>query len=37
MAQKLKTAKAIPNKEFTRIAKGVISKNKDLLAMLAKV
>ncbi len=37
MAQGLKTAKAIPEKEFARIAKQVISKNKELLAMLAKV
>ncbi len=37
MAQKLRTAKAIPNKEFTELAKGVVSKNRELLAMLAKV
>ncbi len=37
MAQGLKTAKVIPEKEFARIAKEVISKNEELLAMLAKV
>jgi hypothetical protein len=37
MAQKMKTAKAIPDKEFTKIAQGVINKNSELLDMLAKV
>jgi hypothetical protein len=37
MAQKLRTAKPIPDKEFTKLAEGVISKNKELLEMLAKV
>jgi len=33
----LGTAKPIPDKEFTKLAEGVISKNKGLLEMLAKV
>ena len=37
MAQKLKTAKPIPNREFTRLAERVIRKNKELLQMLANV
>ena len=37
MAQKLRTAKPIPDNEFTKLAEGVISKNKRLLEMLAKV
>jgi hypothetical protein len=37
MAQKMKAAKAIPDKEFTKIAEGVINKNKELFEMLAKV
>ena len=37
MAQGLKTAKGIPDEEFTRLAKAVIGKNKELLDMLAKV
>ena len=37
MAQKTKTAKAIPGKEFTKIAEGVINRNRELLEKLAKV
>jgi hypothetical protein len=37
MAQKMKTANAIPDKEFTRIAEGVINRNRELLEKLAKV
>jgi len=37
MAQKVRAVKPIPDKEFTKIAEGVISKNKELLEMLAKV
>ncbi len=37
MAQKLKVAKPIPDKEFTKVAKKVVERNKELLVMLAKV
>ena len=37
MAQKTKTTKSIPDKEFTKITERVISENKELLEMLAKV
>ena len=37
MAQKAKTAKSIPDKEFMEITERVISENKELLEMLAKV
>lgn len=37
MAQKMRTAKAIPEKEFVNLANGVIDKNRELLQMLAKV
>jgi hypothetical protein len=37
MAQKMKTAKAIPDKEFTKIAERVINRNRELLEKLAKV
>jgi hypothetical protein len=37
MAQKMRTAKAIPDKEFTKIAQGVISRNSELPEMLSKV
>ena len=37
MAQKLRTAKQISDKEFERLADGIINKNKELLEMLAKV
>ena len=37
MAQKLRVAKPIPDNEFTQIAERVISRNKELLDMLAKV
>ena len=37
MAQKLGPAKQIPDEEFRSLAKGVISKNRKLLEMLAKV
>jgi hypothetical protein len=37
LAQKLRTAKQIPDKEFTKLAEGVIKKNKELLEMFAKV
>jgi hypothetical protein len=37
MAQKMRTAKAIPDGEFKRIAQGVISRNRELLEMLAKI
>ena len=37
MAQKLRTAKPIPDREFTELANGVVSKNRELLDMLAKV
>jgi hypothetical protein len=37
MAQKLKVAKPIPAKEFTKVAEAVVERNKELLAMLAKV
>ena len=37
MAQKLRAAVPIPDKEFTKIAESVIDKNIELLDMLAKV
>jgi hypothetical protein len=37
MAQKLKAARPIPHREFSKIAEAVISKNRKLLEMLAKV
>lgn len=37
MAQKPKVAKPIPDKEFTKVAKAVVERNRELLAMLAKV
>jgi len=37
MAQKLRSAKPIPDKEFSDITEGVVRKNKELLDMLAKV
>ena len=37
MAQKMGSAKQIPEKEFAKLAEGVISKNRELLEMLAKV
>ena len=37
MAQKLRSAKPIPDKDFAEITEGVLRKNKDLLDMLAKV
>lgn len=37
MAQKVRVAKPIPDKEFAQITEGVISRNKELLDMLAKV
>ena len=37
MAQKLRSAKRIPDEEFRTLADGVLEKNRKLLEMLAKV
>jgi hypothetical protein len=37
MAQKLRSAKQIPEEEFRSLAEGVLKKNRTLLEMLAKV
>lgn len=37
MAQKLRVAKQIPDKEFDRMTESIIRDNKELLERLAKV